>query len=144
MNPIPPPQGMNPPGMPGPNGMPQAGMMPPSSTTNEELIEAIIDEKWNELVKDISKILDWKSVTEAKIARMDQQFADLKNDFDKLHQGVISRVGEYDKHILDVGAEIQSMEKVFAKVLPVFTETVSELGRITNDLRSARPNKTKE
>jgi len=120
-------------------GMPpmQPNMMqnPVNNTTNEEIIEAIIDEKWNSLLKDITKILDWKAQAEEQVTRLEQQFVDLKNQFDKLHQAIIAKIGEYDKNILDVGAEIKSMEKVFAKVLPVFTENVSELTRITDDLK---------
>ncbi|MEM4259990.1 MAG: hypothetical protein QXG00_02035 [Candidatus Woesearchaeota archaeon] len=101
----------------------------------EELIEAIIDEKWNELVKDINKIVDWKNKTENKITSLEQQFNDLKADFDKLHQAIIGKIGEYDKNILEVGSEIKAMENVFSKVLPVFTENVNELSRITQKMK---------
>jgi prefoldin subunit 5 len=104
--------------------------------TNEELIEAIIDEKWNELIKDVNKILEWKNSTENRITRIEQSITDMRSEFDKLHQGVLGKIGEYDKHIMDVGVEIQAMEKVFAKVLPVFTQNVSELTRITDDLKN--------
>ncbi|MGE0793588.1 MAG: hypothetical protein AB7V77_05420 [Candidatus Woesearchaeota archaeon] len=124
--------------IPPPQQSPQNSMAMPQgmdTTTNEELIEAIIDEKWNQLIKDINKIIEWKNITEVKVAKMEQQFSDLRKNFDDLHAAVVGKLGEYDKHILDVGAEIQSMEKVFAKVLPVFTQNVSELSRITDDLK---------
>lgn len=134
--------GMPPPQMPG--GMPpMGGMQAPaqSEATNEELIEAIIDEKWNDLLRDINKIIDWKSVAESRLSSMEQEIKDLRAEFDKLHQAVVGKVGEYDKHILDVGAEIQAMEKVFAKVLPLFTEKVSDLARITDDLKATTGNR---
>ena len=81
----------------------------------EEVAEAIIDEKWDELVKNINKIIEWKNKSEAKISSLEQQFKDLKNDFDKLHQAVIGKIGEYDQNILNVGTEIKVMEKVFQK-----------------------------
>lgn len=133
-----------------PTGMPppqMGGMQPPgtqqglSGTSNEELIEAIIDEKWNDLLRDVNKIIDWKAQAESRISAMEQEIKDMKGEFDKLHQGVVGKVGEYDKHILDVGAEIQAMEKVFAKVLPLFTEKVSELSRISDDMKSTLGNK---
>ena len=137
MNPIPgplPPVGGQSQNMP-PFAALQGMSNPISSTTNEELIEAIIDEKWNELIKDVTTIIEWKNITESKIKLLEQQIDTMKNDFDKLHQAVLGKVGDYDQHILDVGAEIKAMEKVFAKVLPVFTENVSELSRITDDLK---------
>jgi uncharacterized protein YoxC len=109
-----------------------------ASVQTEELVEAIIDEKWNELVKDINKIVEWKNKTEAKIATMEQKFEDLKDSFDKLHQAVIGKVGEYDQNILSVGAEVKAMEKVFSKVLPVFTENVNELSRVTDIMRKKK------
>ncbi len=102
---------------------------------NEELIEAIIDEKWNDLMKDINRIIEWKNKTDAKIAAIEQMFSDLKDNFDKLHTAVISKVGEYDKNILEVGNEIKALEKVFSKVIPTLTDNVNELSRITNAMK---------
>lgn len=121
-----------------PQSMPPPFMPSQDSVSNEELIEAIIDEKWNELVKDINTILEWKNGADRQLSEMKQQITDVKAEFDKLHQAVVGKVGEYDKHILDVGAEIQAMEKVFAKVLPVFTKNVSELSQITQDLQQTK------
>ena len=103
------------------------------------MVEAIIDEKWNDLVKDINTIIEWKNQAQNTIVSIEQQFNDLKQQFERLHQALIGKIGEYDKNILDVGAEIKAMEKVFSKVLPLFTENVSELNRITKELKSARP-----
>ncbi len=128
------------PGMPIPPPLssPQQRPLPSQQqfqTTNEELIEAIIDEKWNDLVKDINKIIEWKNFADAKLTSMQQQIKDVHDEFDKLHQAVVGRVSEYDQHILDVGSELKAMEKVFAKILPTFTENVSELTRITENLK---------
>ena len=101
----------------------------------EELIESVIEEKWEELSKDITKIVEWKNEVEPKISKLEQRFESLKDDFDKLHQAIIGKIGEYDKNILEVGAEVKAMEKVFSKVLPLFTENVSELARITQGLK---------
>ena len=134
-NQMPPPTNLPPPGAMSPQGM---GGSDANSISNEELIEAIIDEKWNSLVKDISKIIDWKTAAEGRLSAMEQEVKDLKDSFDKLHKAVVGKVGEYDQHILDLGAELKAMEKVFAKVLPVFTENVSSLTRITDDLKSLK------
>ncbi|MBN2566970.1 hypothetical protein JXB02_02695 [Candidatus Woesearchaeota archaeon] len=103
----------------------------------EELAEAIIDEKWNELVKNINKIIEWKNKTEAKIAQLEQQMKDMRAEFDALHKGVLGRIGEYDQNITNIGAELKAMEKVFSKVLPTFTENVNELTRVTNAIKGA-------
>jgi Asp-tRNA(Asn)/Glu-tRNA(Gln) amidotransferase C subunit len=101
----------------------------------EEMVEAIIDEKWNDLLSDINKVIAWKEATEARITKMEQQMNDLKESFDKLQQAVVGKVGEYDQHILEVGAEVKAMEKVFSKVLPVFTDNVAELSRVADQMK---------
>jgi len=114
------------------------GMM---SATNEELIETIIEEKWNELIKDINKIINWKNKTEEKVLKMEQQMKDLKDQFDELHRAVIGKIGEYDKNILNVGAEVKAMEKVFSNVLPVFVNNVKELNEITKKFKIVKSTK---
>jgi len=134
----------NPIGSPAPMSIPQPQPQQPMMNdlgSSEDLIEAIIDEKWNELVKDINKIIDWKNKTENKITSLEQKFNDLKDNFDKLHEAVIGKIGEYDKNILEVGSEIKAMEKVFSKVLPVFTENVNELSRITTRVKKGKGKK---
>ena len=110
----------------------------PVSSSNEELIEAIIDEKWNDLMRDINRIIEWKNKTEARINQLVQEMTDLKHSFDKLHSALIAKVGEYDKNILNVGTEIKAMEKVFEKVLPTFTQNVNELSRITTSMKKKK------
>ena len=114
------------------------GGMGVAGVTNEEieeLVESIIDEKWNELAKDINKIVEWKNDVDSRIAKIEQRIDGIKDDFDKLHQAIIGKVGDYDRNILEVGAEIKAMEKVFSKVLPIFTENVNDLNRITQVMK---------
>lgn len=101
----------------------------------EELAEAIIDEKWNHLVENINRIIEWKEKTEGRMTTLETRFEDLKKNFDTLQTSILDRVGGYDQHITDVGTEIKAMEKVFAKILPGFIENVSELSRITNKIK---------
>jgi len=116
------------------NNMPLAdpGMI---GSTNEELIETIIEEKWNDLIKHVNKIIAWKNRTEQQVVKLEQEFSDLKDQFNELHKAVIGKVGEYDRNILNVGAEIKAMEKVFSNVLPVFVNNVKELNDISKKFK---------
>jgi hypothetical protein len=104
----------------------------------EEIAEAIIDEKWNEIVKSINKIIDWKDRTEAQMVKLEQQIADLRGDFDNLTKGVLGKVGEYDQNLTNIGTEIKAMEQVFQKVLPSLTESVHSLDRISKDFKAKK------
>ncbi len=112
--------------------MPMSGLQ----SSPEELVEAIIEEKWNELVKDINKVIEWKQKADSKLTAMEQQMSDMQAQFDKLHQAIIGKVGDYDKHILEVSTQLQAMEKVFGKVLPTFIDNVSELNAITQRIKT--------
>ena len=105
-------------------------------TSPEELIEAIIEEKWNELVKDVNKVIEWKQRADSKLISVEQQVIAMQTQLDKLNQAIIGRVGDYDKHILEVSTQLQAMEKVFGKVLPTFIDNVSELNAITQRIKS--------
>ena len=113
----------------------------PSADTEriEELAEAIIEEKWTDLMENINRIVEWKDKTEARITQLETVMKSMKDDFDKMHTSVLERVGEYDKHIGEVGTEVKALEKVFQKVLPGFIENVSELSRITEEMKKHTP-----
>ena len=101
----------------------------------EELVEAIIDEKWSDFMDNINRVVEWKDKTESRITEMESAMKHMKDDFDKLHTSVLDRVGEYDTHISDVGTEVKALEKVFQKVLPGFMENVAELKNITEAMK---------
>ncbi len=107
----------------------------------QEIAESIIDEKWSDLIKNVQLILDWKQNVEGRLAKIQQQFTDLKESFDKLHEGVLGKVGEYDKHVGEVGTELKALEQVFSKILPGFMENVNELSRITGYLKKKQQEK---
>jgi len=104
----------------------------------EELAEAIIEEKWQDLLKDVNKIVEWKNAMEERMAKIEQRFEDLQKGNDNLQKGVLAKVGEYDRNIKGVGTEIKAMEQVFKKVLPSFTANVNELNRITKNLKARK------
>lgn len=126
---MPPPMGMGGMGMPGFGG---------KGERTEEIVEAIINERWEELTKNINKIVEWKDKTDARIAKIEQSVTDVRAEFDRLHQGVVGKVSEYDKNIVNVGTEIKAMEKVFQKILPTLTENVNELSMVTKQLKGGK------
>jgi len=93
----------------------------------EELAEAIIDEKWDELVKDINKIAEWKERTESRLNKIEQSLGDMKLGMESLHKSIVAKISDYDKNLGNVGVEIKAMEKVFQKILPSLTNSVSRL-----------------
>ena len=96
----------------------------------EEIAEAIIDEKWNELIKDINKVVEWKERTDTEIKRLGQEIINLKERFESLHKGVLGKITEYDNNLSNVGSDIKAMEMTFQKIMPTFTENINKLDRL--------------
>lgn len=114
--------------------MPEFGI---SKEQVEEISESVVDERIEDLRKEFKKITDWKEAAEIKLATVVQKLEDLSKNFDNLHVGVLGKIEEYDKGIIEVGTEIKALEKVFSKILPTLTENVSELSRITQKLKES-------
>lgn len=118
------------------------GEMPPRSEVrapvhpeSEAIVEQIIEEKWQDLQKDLGKINEWKDLLTSRIDKLEQGVLDMRTDLDGLHKAIVARIGEYDKTLMDVGTEIKAMEKVFQKVLPELTGNIQELSRITKNAK---------
>ncbi len=104
----------------------------------EEVVEGIIDEKWNELLAEVKKIVAWKEKTEAAISEMREEVSRVQEDFKALHQGVLGKVEEYDATMRDVGTELKAVGRVFKDVIPEFTENVKELSETTKKLKQKK------
>ena len=109
----------------------------------EEIAEAIIDEKWNELLKDFNKMAEINAKTDTRLTKMEQDIANLRDNFDTLHKGILGKISEYDQNLVNVGTEIKAMEKVFEKILPTFTDNVQRLSRIAEG-KFSEPQKSRE
>lgn len=117
--------------------MPEMMAEEPVEDKIHEIAEAIINEKWTELIDKVNKIVEWKDVVDSKISKMEQQMSDLSHSFDKLHEGVLVKIAEYDKGVANLGTDIKALEKVFQKILPGFVENVNELSRITSRVKKS-------
>ncbi len=104
--------------------------------STEELVEAIIDEKWSELAENITKVIDWKNDTNEKILLLEQKYEDLHKEFDKVHSALLGKLEKYDESIGGVNANVSAMEKTFAKMLPLFSENIAELAKVVSELKS--------
>ena len=118
-------------GMAPPMGAPMASpqMQPQDNIYDriEEITEGIIDQKWDELITEVKKILEWKQKVEETQHRLEGDITKLKDDFKVLHTGVLGKLQSYDERMSDVGNELKAVGKVFKDVVPVFVENVKEL-----------------
>lgn len=109
----------------------------------EEIAEAIIDEKWDELVSNVTRIIDWKDEVERNIAAMQERLTQIDEKFKHVHASMIGKIGDYDQTMKDVGTDVKALTKVFQKILPGFMENVNELSRIAEQLGGKKSSKKK-
>ena len=103
-----------------PNSDPQQGNI---YERIEEITESIIDQKWDELIVEVKKILEWKERIEQKQMQLQNDVAKLKEDFTRMQ---------------DVGTELNAVGKVFKDVIPQFVENVKELSSITGKMKGKK------
>ena len=121
-------------------GGPSMGAQPSGDEGNiyeriEAITESMIDEKWDALIGEVKKIVEWKEKIEERQTKMTSDLAKLKEDFKVLHQGVLGKLEDYDGRMSDVGTELKAVGKVFKDVVPVFVENVKELKSITQSVK---------
>lgn len=104
----------------------------------ENIVEGIIDEKWDQLITEVKKIIDWKDRVEEQQTKLLHDIEKLKDDFESLHQGVLGKLSEYDSRMTDVGTELKAVGKVFKDVIPEFVDNVKELSSVTAKMKSRK------
>ena len=97
----------------------------------QEVAEAIISEKWDELLQEMQKVVGWKERMDNEVQSMKDGLTALKEEFNQLRLGVLGRVNESDERMREVASELKAVHGVFKDVIPTFTENVAELSRIT-------------
>ncbi len=113
------------------------GMEAPTQDTysgrdnTEAIAESVVEEKWKELETKLRPLLEWKEKADIRITRIEQEITGIKENFDKLHEGVLGKISEYDTNLQDVGSSIKAMDKVMKEVLPELNESVNRLSRIS-------------
>ena len=105
----------------------------------EEIAESLIDEKWDDLIAEVKKIIEWKNKTEEKQSRLQNDVDKLKEDFKILHEAVLGKLEDYDTRMRDVGTELKAVGKVFKDVIPTFVDNVKELSAVKEELKKRHP-----
>ncbi|MBT4111328.1 hypothetical protein HOE37_05705 [Candidatus Woesearchaeota archaeon] len=93
----------------------------------EEIVDTLIDEKWEELVKEVKKIIVFKERIEKKLERTRNDFDILNDDFLKMRNNFEIRINQCNKNIDTAIDLLSGVKLVGIKVIPEFVECVSSL-----------------
>lgn len=103
-----------------------------------EIIEAVVDEKWDELMGKVGNIAAWKEKVNNDLVAIKQELVRVEENFRQLQNAILGRVKEYDSGIRDVHTEMKALEKVFEKILDPLTTNIKELGKITEEMKRVK------
>ena len=114
------------------------GIFPPArrgevdSEQIQEIVEKIIEEKWDSVAENFNKIIDWKETVEVEINGLKSKINGLNENISSVQRAMNAKVEDYDKTMRDVGTDVKALTMVFQKILPGFMENVQELSKITD------------
>ena len=103
-----------------------------------EIIEAIINEKWQDVIGGIGNIAVWKEKMNNDIVSIKQELLRLEERFEQLQGAVLGKVKDYDEGIKGVHTEMKALEKVFEKILEPLTSNIKDLNRVTQELKKIK------
>lgn len=101
----------------------------------QEIIESIIDERWQEVVASVGDITIWKSKVDDDLSAIKQEILRIEDRFTKLQASILGKVDEYQKGITQVSSEMVALEQVFGKIMEPLTSNIKELQRLTQDMK---------
>lgn len=110
-----------------------------SSSDIQELIESIIEDRWQQVVASVGDISLWKGRVDDDLVAVKQEILRIEDRMSHLQASMLGKVDEYSRSIAKVGSEVVALEKVFEKIVEPLSSNVKELDRITRDLRGKKP-----
>lgn len=103
-----------------------------------EIIEAIVSEKWEEVMGSIGNLAVWKEKTNNDVISIKQELIRLEERFEQLQNAILGRVKDYDEGIRGIHTEMKALEKVFEKILEPLTANIKDLNRITQEMKKLK------
>lgn len=114
----------------------QTGQQLQSGSQNQriqEIAETIVDERMDEIIDDVKKVVEWKENVEDELDDLRDEIDDVKSEFKELRKSVLGKIDEYDKNMREVTTELDAAQKVFKEAVPKFTENVNKFSRLVDN-----------
>ncbi len=108
------------------------------STRLQQIVEAIVSEKFDDLTGSLGDLTAWKEKVNHDLVSMKQEILRTEERFENLQNAILGKVKDYDAGIRDVYTEMKALEKVFDKIIDPLVTNVKELSRITEDLKKSK------
>lgn len=141
---MPPQQTFSPPPQPAPQAqMPKpdvqkSGLSDQALDTIQQVLEQIIEEKWQSASADLSSIKTSVKANKANSDNLDDKISKLNQRLDSIQNVMLGKTEDYNKTLSDVNVELQAFEKVIDRLIPTISDSIKELRDLIDDLKSTK------
>ena len=107
-----------------------------SSDETQQLVEAVVNERWEELTSRMGDLSLWKEGINTDLESIKQELLRTQERINNLQNIMVGKVMEYNKSVNDISVEMKALEQVFQRILQPLTTNIKDLNRVTEELKS--------
>jgi prefoldin subunit 5 len=104
----------------------------------QQILEQIIEEKWEASSSDLNVIRNSFKNTSNSIEMMEDKVTKLSQRIDNIQNMMLGKTEEYNKTLSDVNVELQAFEKVIDRLIPTISDSIKELRDLIDDLKKTK------
>ncbi|MCX6748129.1 MAG: hypothetical protein NT076_00845 [Candidatus Pacearchaeota archaeon] len=124
---------------------PQYQEYQPTSDTISEISEQIVEEKLNQVKKEIFKLSDFKTLSSKKLEDLNSRLERIESMLDKIQSSILGKIGEHMQNVQDIKQEMGMMQESFSKALnPLMSRANSQRHQEKPQPKLERKQKNKE
>ncbi len=116
----------------------QSGLSEQALDTIQQVLEQIIEEKWETSSADLNVVKTGLKNTSVNLDTMRDQMNKLGQRIDGIQNVMLGKTEEYNKTLSDVNVELQAFEKVIDRLIPTISDSIKELRDLIDDLKKAK------
>ena len=90
-----------------------------------DIVDGMIDEKWDELIEEVKKIVDWKEKIETKEKQLEGDIFNLQEKFSTLNHWVSAEMSEYNLNIKKTKQLLSDSKRLCQEAIPIAIEEIS-------------------
>ena len=116
----------------------QAGLSEQALDTIQQVLEQIIEEKWESSSSDLNSVKTILKSTSGNLDVLRDQMNKLGQRIDGIQNVMLGKTEEYNKTLSDVNVELQAFEKVIDRLIPTISDSIRELRDLIDDLKNVK------
>lgn len=109
--------------------------------TISDIAEQIIEEKTNEMKKQMSAFTRFKEELQLEVQRIEERLTKIENVFNEMQVAILRKIGDYGQDIKDIASEMHQTQESFSKIINPLTHNMRELKKISGEDKGKKKSK---